>query len=441
MKLDNIPNYLKSSSLYISFLENQDEVEDIFIESKFLKSNFELNNLYDLYSLLHTLNFWLIEDEEIPYYEIFSFVNNNKKIYEFDEIIEQFFNMSVVLGISNLYFSKKKDILYNIIKTDDIYLYKYYNKLGFTNILLNKSIIAGNCAFKIFEYAFNKIFDKHDFDYILNINIYKKFIGEFNKSKNKTKIVPYILDYIKNINVKYINEFIIDIILITENLELINLIKDNQYFILQLFKIKDNNFIIKIINNLNLKDYSTILLLTLINEKYITLEYYKNKFNNIILQYEQIIKIIKNKNSNKIFEYIKQNNINVKYDDLIKSNFTFGIKLLYHNNYTFNHNDALNIIMFKNIEILELMYLKSYRANENIFYNTLLNNNYECIQFLFKKNCPFDMRIYNLLEHKNKSSNYIHDKINDKKIKFVKFNSIVNNKKIIETKYIIENII
>ena len=75
MKLNNIPNYLKNSPLYITFLENQeDDNKEIFIEDIFLKDNFELNNLYDLYSLLHTLNFWLIEDEEIPYYEIFLFV-------------------------------------------------------------------------------------------------------------------------------------------------------------------------------------------------------------------------------------------------------------------------------------------------------------------------------------------------------------------------------
>ena len=73
MKLDDIPNYLKNSPLYISFLENQeDDNEEIFIEDRFLKDNFELNNLSDLENLLDTLNFWLIEDEEIPYYEIFN---------------------------------------------------------------------------------------------------------------------------------------------------------------------------------------------------------------------------------------------------------------------------------------------------------------------------------------------------------------------------------
>ena len=385
MKLEDIPNYLQNSPLYSSFLENQeDDNEEIFIEDRFLKDNFELNNLSDLENLLDTLNFWLIEDEEIPYYEIFLFVNNNKKKYVFDEIIEKFFIMTVITGISNLYFSINKDLLYNIIKSDDIFLYKNYNKLGFKKVLFNKSIIVGNCAFKIFEYEFNKIFDKNDFNYVLNIYkignnnyIYNNktrdiFFKEFNKSKNKTKIVPYIFDYIKNINVKYINNYIIDIILLTENLELIDLIKDNEYFILHLFKIKDDDFIIKIINYLILKDYKKILLLTLINEKYKTLEHYKNKFKNIYLEYEQLKEIIKQKKSNKIFKYIKLNNINIKYDDLIKTNFTSGIKFFYQNNYIFNHTDANNIIRYNNIEILEFMYSKSYRGNENIFYNTLL---------------------------------------------------------------------
>ena len=132
MKLEDVPNYLKNSPLYITFLDFEDDNnEEIFIEDRFLKDNFELNNLSDLENLLDTLNFWLIEDEEIPYYEIFLFVKNNKKKYVFDEIIEKFFNMTVITGISNLLFSKNKDLLYNIIKTDDIYLYKYYQKLDF----------------------------------------------------------------------------------------------------------------------------------------------------------------------------------------------------------------------------------------------------------------------------------------------------------------------
>lgn len=443
MKLEDIPDYLKNSPLYISFLENQeDDNEEIFIEDRFLKDNIELNNLSDLENLLDTINFWVIDDEEIPYYEIFLFVNGNKKKYKFDEIIEKFFNMTVIFGIRNLYLSKNKDLLYNIVKTDDIYLYKYYRKLGFKYIprLLKKSFIVGNCAFKIFEYEFNKIFDKNDINYIFNNKIRDIFFREFIKSKNKTKIVPYIFDYLKNINIKYIDCYIIDLIILTENLELINLIKDNQNFIYYLFEIKDNDFIIKIINYLILKDYTKILLLTLINEKYKILEYYKNKFNNIYLEYEQLKQIIKNKNSNKIFEYIKLNNINIKYYDLIKTNFTSGIKLFYQNNYIFNHTDAQNIIRFDNIEILEFMYLKSYRGNENIFYEALLNNRYNCIKFLFENCCIFDMRIYNLLENINISTDYIYKKINNKKIKFVKFNSTVNNKKIIETKYIIENI-
>ena len=39
------------------------------------------------------------------------------------------------------------------------------------------------------------------------------------------------------------------------------------------------------------------------------------------------------------------------------------------------------------------------------------------------------------------TTDYIYKKINNKKIKFIKFNSTINNKKIIETKYIIEDII
>lgn len=66
MKLDDIPNYLKISPLYITFLENQKDViykkddEEFYIEDRFLKDNFKLNNLNDLENLLDTLNFWLI---------------------------------------------------------------------------------------------------------------------------------------------------------------------------------------------------------------------------------------------------------------------------------------------------------------------------------------------------------------------------------------------
>jgi hypothetical protein len=455
MKLDDVPKYLKNSPLYISFLENQeDDNEEIFIEDRFLKDNIELNNLSDLENLLHTLNFWLIEDEEIPYYEIFLFVKNNKKIYEFNEIIYKFFNMKVILGISNLYYSKNKDLLYNIVKTDDIYLYKYYKKLRFKYkpSLLNKSFISGNCAFKIFEYEFNKIFNKNDIYYVLNIyeisndiHIYNNrirdiFFREFKKCKNKTKIVPYIFDYLKNINIRYIDCYIIDLIILTENLELIDLIKDNVNFIYHLFKIEDNNYIIQIIDYSKLENYNKILEILLITEKYKIIEYYKNNFNNIFLEYEQLIKITQKENSNEIFEYIKLNNINLKYDDLIKTNFIFGIKLLYQYDYIFNDTDALTIIRFDNVKILEFMYLKSYRGNEDIFYEALLNNRYNCVKFLFENCCPFDTRIYTLLENINMTTDYIYKKINNKKIKFIKFNSTINNKKIIETKYIIEDI-
>ena len=251
MKLDDIPNYLKNSPLYISFLENQnDNNEEIFIEDRFLKDNFELNNLSDLENLLDTLNFWLIEDEEIPYYEIFLFVKNNKKKYKFDEIIEKFFNMTIILGVFNLYLSNNKDLLYNIIKTDDIFLYKFYMKLRFKykSSLLKKSFIVGNCAFKIFEYVFAKNFDKNDFNYVLNIYkitnytyIYNNktrdiFFREFNKSKskNKTKIVPYIFDYIKNINVKCINNYIFyiikNIIINTFNIYIFDYIKNSSLY-------------------------------------------------------------------------------------------------------------------------------------------------------------------------------------------------------------------
>ena len=496
MNLDDVPNYLKNSPLYLSFLENQkDDNEEIFIEDRFLKDNFELNNLNDLENLLDTLNFWLIEDEKIPYYEIFLFVKNNKKIYEFDNIINKFFNMKVILGISNLYFSKNKDLLYNIIKTDDIYLYKYYKKLRFKYkpSLLNKSFIVGNCAFEIFKYEFNKIFNKNDINYVLNIYdssnnyIYNEkirdiFFREFKKCNNKSKIIPYIFDYLKNLN---INNYIIDVILLTKNLELINSIKDNHLFFQKLFKIEDNNLlieilfskklelinliknnqnfiyllfkiedinlIIKIINYFNLEDYKTMLLLILINKKYEIFEYYKIKFNNIILEYKELEIIMKEKHSNEIIKYIEKNNINIKYDDLIKTNHTLAIELLYNDDYIFNNDDINIIISNDNVKILNFIYLKSYRKNnnnilyntllnENIFYNTLLYNSYLCIKFLFNKACPFDRRIYNLLEHNNKSTNYIYNKINNKKILFVKYYSTINNEKIIKRKYIFSNI-
>lgn len=178
----------------------------------------------------------------------------------------------------------------------------------------------------------------------------------------------------------------------------------------------------------------------MITEKYKIIEYYKNNFNNIFLEYEQLIKITQKENSNEIFEYIKLNNINLKYDDLIKTNFIFGIKLLYQYDYIFNDTDALTIIRFDNVKILEFMYLKSYRGNEDIFYKALLNYRYNCVKFLFENCCPFDTRIYTLLENINMTTDYIYKKINNKKFKFVKFNSTINNKKIIDTKYIIEDI-
>ena len=57
MKLDDVPNNLKNSPLYISFLENQeDDNEEIFIEDRFLKDNFMLNNLISIKRLKLKMN-------------------------------------------------------------------------------------------------------------------------------------------------------------------------------------------------------------------------------------------------------------------------------------------------------------------------------------------------------------------------------------------------
>jgi len=77
LKYKNIPEWLKKSKLYISFIENE-EIDDggFEISNRNFKSNIEINNIGDFINLLITCDYW---DVKIPK-TVYSYINQNNEL-------------------------------------------------------------------------------------------------------------------------------------------------------------------------------------------------------------------------------------------------------------------------------------------------------------------------------------------------------------------------
>ena len=100
VKLNNVLEYLINSPLYKTFQDNE-ENDPIQISSKYYKKNTEVNSLEDLYYLFHTLRYWLVEDNDYPYQNIFTFVQNNKEL-DYEPFYKTFFDIPFIEQIKIL---------------------------------------------------------------------------------------------------------------------------------------------------------------------------------------------------------------------------------------------------------------------------------------------------------------------------------------------------
>lgn len=109
--IEDVPEYLHNSWFYkeISELSESSESSGSFEVNKLhFKPDLTLNNMDDLVHLLHTLQFWIFDYKNYPYYEIFSFVIQNTNL-DYSFIYDTFSQQEIVNEIDLL----QKSIIIN----------------------------------------------------------------------------------------------------------------------------------------------------------------------------------------------------------------------------------------------------------------------------------------------------------------------------------------
>jgi hypothetical protein len=150
--LSFVPDYLKPSELYKYTIENRDKddydnTDDIIIEvaEKYYKPSININNLQNLFHLLHTLRFWMVNYEDLPYQHIFDFaIQNRNKTNVFPKIQELFYDMQIAYEFNLL-------ISWPVI--DDVCIYAAENGyLLLLKYLVERKYPISNGAIKIAAY-------------------------------------------------------------------------------------------------------------------------------------------------------------------------------------------------------------------------------------------------------------------------------------------------
>ena len=79
ININQIPDYLKDSELYKTFQENDydddyDEEQTIPISQQYFKQNNNIETEDDLIWYLHTIRYWMLNEDKVDYSIIFNFV-------------------------------------------------------------------------------------------------------------------------------------------------------------------------------------------------------------------------------------------------------------------------------------------------------------------------------------------------------------------------------
>lgn len=153
LKCSDIPEFLKKSEFYKN-LELQDDDESFSIPNKYFLPKVDIKSIGDLEDLFHVLRYWMVN--ELPYNEIFNFVENNCHLdYDFDPLVKEFSNMDVIKDIGLIQQAKKKllskqDIgeVYN--KNPLLTLAIAYGSIGLLKWVLSKDELKEQFNTKIF---------------------------------------------------------------------------------------------------------------------------------------------------------------------------------------------------------------------------------------------------------------------------------------------------
>ena len=131
IQLNTIPEYLKKGKLYNNF---DDDDELIPVKLQYYKEDTYINSIDELYHLFHTLRYWLVEEKDYPYKDIFDFVRNNKNL-DYKSFYETFHNIRFINQIKM------------ILKEDFINLCGKASKNGY--LLLLQYAHENSCVFSI----------------------------------------------------------------------------------------------------------------------------------------------------------------------------------------------------------------------------------------------------------------------------------------------------
>ena len=149
IQLETVPEYLRKGELYNIFLENDDD-SLIPISKQYYKEDTSIDTIDDLYHLFHTLRYWMIEENDYPYKNIFDFVRNNKDL-DYNSFYEIFIDVQFIKQIKILI--KSDNLCNSSCDNGYLLLLKYAHEKGCPWDEMTCSYAALNGCLDCLQYA------------------------------------------------------------------------------------------------------------------------------------------------------------------------------------------------------------------------------------------------------------------------------------------------
>lgn len=212
ININQIPDYLKDSELYKTFQENDydddyDEEQTIPISQQYFKQNNNIETEDDLIWYLHTIRYWMLNEDKVDYSIIFNFVVNNEHL-DYDFIKNTFFDLKIaqeIYFLGRLIFPKRK----KKHNEDEVIQFKRFEKKHLEIFKsINKSTIGKNFddIFEIWKREYDLIHKAiiEDYIHIQNYILYESSCPKL--------IYNYLYEYVHNKETNFYNLYIIEII-------------------------------------------------------------------------------------------------------------------------------------------------------------------------------------------------------------------------------------
>lgn len=212
ININQIPDYLKDSELYKTFQENDydddyDEEQTIPISQQYFKQNNNIETEDDLIWYLHTIRYWMLNEDKVDYSIIFNFVVNHEHL-DHDFIKNTFFDLKIaqeIYFLGRLIFPKRK----KKHNEDEVIQFKRLEKKHLEIFKsINKSTIGKNFddIFKIWKREYDLIHKAitDDYFHIQNYILYESSCPKL--------IYNYLYEYVHNKETNFYNLYIIEII-------------------------------------------------------------------------------------------------------------------------------------------------------------------------------------------------------------------------------------